>query len=243
MRTISLLLTLLLASTAYPQIKADTVYALGQPIVIECTVPVPTDGTLHTIWETTSGLSSREFGSKLALWTANPGKYSVSVTTQVTREVKLNGETLTVLVPDTFKKYVADFTVIGSTPTPDPLPEPDVPTPPSPIAPDKFDNIAQRVNKWVAELVPATARSKRTELSDLYTTLANNLESGVFISINDSNNYFNTERNKILSPPSIAEAWGTFGTNLSNDLTPRKLTNRLEVIEYYRAVSLGLKGK
>lgn len=238
MRTISILLLLLLQTTAYCQIKADSSYAIGQPIVIECAVPIPEGGKLNTIWETSEGLSSREFGDKLALWASAPGKYSVAATTQVTKELKLNGETYVVLVPDTFKKYTAEFTVVGLYP---PKPEPDNPTPPpSPIAPDRFENIGQRVAKWVTE-IPTQYRPKKTELARIYNELADGLEIGTFQSTTDSNAYFKTEKAKVFSTPELESAWTPVGTKIGTDLTTRKLTNRIDIIEYYRAVALGLK--
>ena len=247
MRIISLLLLLLLSSPVLSQIKSDATYAIGQPIVLECTTPVPPDGTLKTIWETSPGLSTREFGKQLCIWVGTPGDYKVAVTTQVTREVKLNGETLEVLVPDTFKKYTAQFTILGNvppgpTPTPVPVPNPNpLPTPVPTIPPDRFDNIGQRVNQWVSESVPAAVQSKRTELSKLYADTALGLENATYLTINDSNQFFVAEKAKILTPQAVADGWAVAGSRIGNDLSSRKLSGRQEIIEYYRAVAAGLK--
>jgi len=245
MRTISLLLLLLLSSPVLSQIKSDATYAIGQPIVLECTTPVPPDGTLKTIWETSPGLSTREFGKQLCIWIGVPGDYKVAVTTQVTREVKLNGETLEVLVPDTFKKYTAQFTILGSvppgpTPTPNPNPTP-VPVPPNPIPTDRFDNIGQRVSQWVSESVPESVRSKRTELSKLYADIAFGLENATYLTINDSNQFFVAEKAKILTPQAVADGWAVAGSRIGNDLSSRKLSGRQDIIDYYKAISVGLK--
>jgi hypothetical protein len=236
MRT--LLFLLLVANTAYSQIKLDSSYAIGQPIVATCTTPLPPETQLHTIWETSDGLSSREFGQHLAIWVGKPGTYRVAVTTQITKELKLNGEIYHVLIPDSFKKYQVEFSVVGSTPTP-PGPTP-VPPNPSPIPSDKFDNIGQRVDSWIKETVPIEHQSKRVDLSNLYATLALNLKNGTFLTIGDSNEYFSKEKNKILTPQNVADAWAIAGSRIGSDLTGRKLGNRQDIIDYYQAVSTGM---
>jgi len=242
MRTI--LLFLFLCTTAQAQIKVDKVYAQYQPIIVECGTVLPENTKQQVIWDLTSKnkVSFREFNQTLAVW-AEPGTYNVEATVLLTTTKKIGDELVEILVPGGFKKYRAEFKVLGSGPAPDPVPDPtpDPVPPPKPVPvvePDAYDNIGQRVFEWVPKS-PPEAYAARLKMAMLYADLYSGLESGKYLSLDIAYSNFNVNKAAVMTP-TISPHWSTFGKNLVEDINKRNL-NRTQAIDYYKAVEKGLK--
>ena len=243
MRTI--LLFLFLCATAQAQIKVDKVYAQYQPIIIECGAVLPENTKQQIIWDLSSKnkVSFREFNQALAVW-AEPGTYNVEATVLLTTTKKIGDEVVEILVPGGFKKYRAEFKVLGSGPTPDPVPDPtpDPVPPPKPVPPkvdpDQFDNIGQRVFEWVPKS-PPEAYDARLKMALLYNDLYAGLESGKYLSLDIAYANFNANKAAVMTS-AISPHWASFGKNLVEDINKRSL-NRTQAIDYYKAVEKGLK--
>jgi len=245
MRTI--LFLMLLCSTATAQIKVDKVYSQYQPIIIECGTVLPENTKQQVIWDLSSKnkVSFREFNQTLAVW-AEPGLYNVEATVLLTTTKKIGDEVVEILVPGGFKKYRAEFKVLGNGPVPDPTPDPDikpdpipVPPPPKPtIDPDQFDNIGQRVNSWIPKS-PPEAYEARLKMALLYADLYSGLESGKYLTLDVAYSNFNVNKAAVMTP-TISPHWTSFGKSLVEDINKRNL-NRTQAIDYYKAVEKGLK--
>lgn len=244
MRILGLLVGLLfLPSTLFAQIDVKASYSLHEPIVLNVNVPkAGADTKLTTIWELSAG-SWREFNNSVAVW-GPEGRYQVSCTTLQTKTVTLEGQQFDVLVPNSFNRYRAEFT-IGTVP---PGPNPPGPNPPGPNPPpnptipdDRFDNIGKRLDSWINAIPDANAKTKRFAMGVIYNTCAKKMETAEFKTISESNAYISAEIPKLITPE-VQTHWNDVASKLKDDLSKRTLANRMDLMDYYRAISVGMLG-
>lgn len=110
------------------------------------------------------------------------------------------------------------------------------PTPPSPIPDDRFDNVG-KLSFTLASQLPPGPKAKAKSLGELYEGAATKLKSGEFINVTAAANWLQAERKKILTPE-----WDPTISKLGEVWTKYWPLDKAGVIDFYTAVSLGLKG-
>lgn len=120
---------------------------------------------------------------------------------------------------------------VGGTPDPGPGP-----TPPGPIPDDKFDNVGKLSFALVSQLTPA-AKAKSKSVAALYDVACEKLESGEFVNVTAAANWLQAERKKL-----ITDEWNSVILKLGEVWTKHWPLDKEGVIQFYRAVSAGLKG-
>jgi hypothetical protein len=234
MRGLALLL-LLIPTTCFAQISVGTNYAAHEPIV--ASMPPPPEGIgQNVIWEINEPAKWMEFNGNVAIW-APAGNYRITATVLQTRKVKIGEEIIEVLVPGSFSRYNASFT-IGS---PAPGPKPPLPTPGGcdDVPDDAYGNLGKKVCGWVGD-IPATSQGVRGQLGAVYREAAKRLEQGTFINITEAGTYIATERSKILTGQLDTE-WKPFGVKLTEAMSNYRSVDRMQLIGIYRAIGAGLK--
>lgn len=239
-RSVAMVAMLSLAgSGAYAQLDLNDVYSPYQPIEIKLKTPIVEGGKLTSIWEIPDA-SIREVGAdKLHVW-AKPGKYLVTATVLVTKTIKVDDQDIEVLVPNTFQKHRAEFTVIGLTPGPTPVPPGPTPPTPSVIPEDEFDNIGRRIDQWIRETVPVANQHKRIEMAAAYKAAADRISLN--FNIAEANQIIAEARNRILQPQAVADSWAIVGQRINQDASGRNWVNKNALANYYRAMSIGTLG-
>lgn len=235
MRT--LILLLLLAVPAYAQISVGTKFEANEPIV--ASMPPPSEGIgQNVIWEISEPARWVEFNGNVAIW-APEGTYRITATVLQTRKVKIGEEMIEVLVPGSFSRHSATFTVGKSSPAPGPRPPDPTPSDCASVPDDPYGNLGKKVCGWVGAL-PTTSQGIRTQLGAVYREAARRLEQGEFINISEAGTYIATERGKILTGQ-LEVDWRTFGTKLAESLTAYRQADRMTLIGIYKAIGAGLK--
>ena len=247
------LLILLCPTISYAQIVVDEEYGQGQPIVLSLKLPEVKDSKTIALWEFRQG-AYREFGTQVAFWPL-PSQEDITYLAECivfqTKSITVEGQTFDVLLSSP-QKFRSTFKVHGvMPPSPNPNPNPPGPNPPGPnpnpspnIPDDKFGNIGKQVNAWISETIKdPVALSKRTDLANLYIDLANKLRFAEFINISDSNKYLLAKKAEILTPQAVADAWSIVGSRINAHAGTLDLSNRVDLVEFYRALAVGIKGQ
>lgn len=120
---------------------------------------------------------------------------------------------------------------------PDEPDEPDVPDEPdnpTPVPPDSFNNIGQRVDKAAANL------PKRAEVAKIYRDGAKDLRENPSVTVNDVFESIFSKRVSLLG--SDVEKWKPVTDLVSTDVRGRFPMARLVIAEYFDAVAVGLEG-
>lgn len=115
-----------------------------------------------------------------------------------------------------------------------PGPEPEPPGPSPNVPDDEFDNIGQRVASWSSGL------PKRQQLGAIYADVAGKLEGGQLPTIDAASSELVKQRDALLTADELAK-WRPFGVKLEEDFGKRWPMPRQTLVDYWRAVSRGLK--
>lgn len=193
----------------------------GDLVVLSCNAPSTTPLT-WVLGNSDKTFLPVEGGTKCVFASGSPGKYKFYVIAYH------NGQLI--------KSY--KYITVGNPPDPEPdpdNPDPPEPTPPDPDIPDDdFDNIGQRVSTWSKGL------PKKEVVAKNFKTYASKLDQGEYISINDASQAMVKARTKDLG--SDASKWGEFNQRLNSDFTERWPMSKGVVVDYWKAISVGLGG-